>query len=60
MCVCVCVCVCVCEGVRRVTVIAIGKVHGDPSSNPGLCISRSANTLGKCMDLTILSPDMGK
>ena len=40
-------------------VIIIGNGHVDDSSNP-VCISHSANTLGKGMNPTILSPPIGK
>ena len=54
-------------GARRVTVIILRNVLGDPSSNPELkflneavCISQSTNTVGKGMNQTILFTVMSK
>ena len=43
-------------------VIFAGNGHGEPSSNlnKAVCISHTANTLGKNMNPTILLPAMGK
>ena len=46
-------------GARGVMVIVVGNGRGDTSSNPD-CISHCTNTLGKCMNPTILLPAMGK
>ena len=49
-----------CEGAGCVMVIVVGNGYGNPCSIPGQgCgIPRSANTLKKSMNQSILPPDM--
>ena len=48
--------------IQSVMVIVVGNGHCDLSSNLGeaVCISHSANSLGKGMNPSILPPAMGK
>ena len=48
--------------IRGVMVTMLENRHGNTSSNPDetVCISYSANTLGKCMNSTIFPPAMWK
>ena len=50
------------EGVWDEMVTILGNGQSDLSSNlnEAVCISQSANALGKSMNLTILPPAMGK